>query len=56
MKEVNDLGEYDDGSDPFMKNYTMMLQEMNHQEGDQWKELEKEHVKEIMSTLDTPKF
>jgi hypothetical protein len=53
---VNDLGEYDDGSDPFMKNYTTMLQEMNHPEGDEWKTEEKEHVKDIMSTLDTPNF
>jgi hypothetical protein len=25
VKEVNDLGEYDNGSEHFMKNYTMML-------------------------------
>lgn len=34
VTEVNDIGEFDDGTDPFYKNYNKMLQEMAHPEGD----------------------
>lgn len=33
VKEVNDLGVYDDGSDPFLKNYNKMMTEMKNFEG-----------------------
>ena len=56
VKEVNDLGEFDTGMDPFYKNYAKMVNEMQYKDGDRQKALEKEHVKDIMSTLDEPDF
>ena len=41
VKEVNDLGEYVDGSDPFLKNYNKMMTEMQSFEGEELRDKEK---------------
>lgn len=54
--EKNALGEYDDGSDPFLKNYNKMMTEMANYEGDQIRAREDKAVNNVMSRMDVKDF
>lgn len=54
--EKNDPGLYDDGSEPFLRNYQKMMTEMDNYEGDKLRKKEDESVKQVMSNMDVPDF
>ena len=56
IKEVNDLGEFDDGSDKFLANYNRMMSELANSEGDQLRDKEKKTVTDVMNRMDTDYF
>jgi hypothetical protein len=53
---MNDLGEFDDGSDPFLANYNKMMTEMKNEEGDKLRQKEKDSVENVMGRMDTANF
>lgn len=56
VTEMNDLGEFDDGSDKFLGNYNKMMSELANEEGDKLREQEKKTVEDVMGRMDTANF
>jgi len=56
VKEKNARGEWDDGTDPFLKNYNKMITEMANYEGESVRKKEDDAVKDVMSKMDTNNF